>query len=72
MTRTYVKLFFSSEGAGPLEVVEQLRKIGMRPEVGEYDFSVEWHTPEQYGDAVRKMHSLLSGSRVRYTLMTKS
>jgi hypothetical protein len=70
--RTYVKLYFSSEGAGPLDLVEQMQGIGFRAEVGEYDFSVEWKTPEQYGTVVRRMHSLLAGSRVRYTLMTKN
>ncbi len=70
--RTYVKFYFSSEGAGPLDLVDQMRNIGFRAEVGDFDFSVEWHTPEQYGNTVRKMHSLLAGSRVRYTLMTKT
>lgn len=69
--RTYVKFYFSSEGAGPLDLVEQMRSIGFRAEVGDYDFSVDWDSPAQYSAAVRKMHGLLAGSRVRYTLMTR-
>ncbi len=69
--RTYVKMYFSSEGAGPLDVVEDLKKMGFRTEVGDYDFSISWETPEQYGSIVRKLHGTLAGSRVRYTIMTR-
>lgn len=68
--RTYVKIYFSSEGAGPLDIVEDLKKMGFRTEVGDYDFSVGWDNPEQYGVIVKRLHSILAGSRVRYTIMT--
>lgn len=69
--RTYIKMYFSSEGAGPLDMVEDLKKMGFRTEVGDYDFSIAWDSPEQYGMLIRKLHSMLAGTRVRYTLMTR-
>jgi hypothetical protein len=67
---TYVKLYFSSEGASPLDIVEELRSIGFRTEVGKYDFSITWDTPEEFGSIVKRLHSTLNGTRVRYTIMT--
>jgi hypothetical protein len=69
--RTYVKMYFSSEGAGPLDVVDDLKKMGFRTEVGEFDFSISWETPEQYGTIIKRLHSTLAGTRTRYTIMTR-
>jgi hypothetical protein len=70
--KTFVKLFFSSEGAGPLDVVEDLRNMGFSTEVGDYDFSISWDTPDQYVSIMRTLHNTLAGTRVRYTLMSAS
>ena len=70
--KTYVKLYFSSEGAGPLDIVEDLRNMGFRTEVGEYDFSISWESPEQYVSIMRSLHNALAGTRVRYTVMSSS
>jgi hypothetical protein len=69
--RTYVKMYFSSEGAGPLDIVEDMKKMGFRTEVGEFDFSVSWDTPEQYGNIIKRVHTTLAGTRLRYTIMTR-
>jgi hypothetical protein len=69
--RTYVKMYFSSEGAGPLDIVDDLKKMGFRTEVGEFDFSIAWETPEQYGTIIKRLHNTLQGTRTRYTIMTR-
>jgi hypothetical protein len=68
--RTFLKMYFSSEGASPLDVVEDLMKIGFRTEVGNYDFSISWETPERYVSIMRTLHNTLAGTRVRYTIRT--
>jgi hypothetical protein len=69
--RTFLKLYFSSEGAGPLDVVEDLMNMGFRTEVGRYDFSINWETPEKYASIIRTLHNTLAGTRVRYTIRTE-
>jgi hypothetical protein len=69
--RTYVKLLFNSEGKPPLEVVKDMRTLGFRPEVGEFDFSIGWKLPSEYGEIVTNLHKMLHGSKVLYSLVTR-
>ncbi|MEM3512923.1 MAG: hypothetical protein QXH13_01955, partial [Thermoplasmata archaeon] len=69
--RTYVKLLFNSEGKPPLEVVKDMRSLGFRPEVGEFDFSIGWKLPSEYGEIVTNLHKMLHGSKVLYSLVTR-
>ena len=40
--KTYLTIFFSSEGASPSEVVERLQSLGFAPTQGNYDFVYSW------------------------------
>ncbi|MGC8581261.1 MAG: hypothetical protein ACP5RS_03190 [Thermoplasmata archaeon] len=69
--KTYVKFQFSSEGIAPLDVVKEMKNMGFKPEVGEFDFSIEWETPTEYGEIIRMLHKRLYGFKVMYSLFTR-
>ncbi|MCL4326662.1 MAG: hypothetical protein M1481_07625 [Candidatus Thermoplasmatota archaeon] len=69
--KTYIKFEFSSEGTAPLEVVKEMKNLGFKPEVGEFDFSIEWETPTEYGEILRNFHKKLYGFKVFYSLYTR-
>ena len=53
--RLYIKFQFSSEGKNPLEVVKMMQEMGFTPEVGDYDFSIPFRTPEQYSEVLTEL-----------------
>ena len=73
VTKTYLTLWFSSEGKSPTSVVVRLQEIGFKPTRGEHDFVFDWgHDTElkdlfKLGDTV---HKTLKGSKVFYRLET--
>ncbi len=69
--KTYLKLHFYSEGPNPLEIVKLVKQIGFLPVVGDYDFVIEYDTPSEYADIVRRLHDALAGTRVYYRLISK-
>lgn len=42
ITKTYLTLWFSSEGANPTSVVMRLQEIGFKPTKGKHDFVYDW------------------------------
>ena len=40
--KTYLKIFFSSEGVSPSEVKTQLMNMGFKATKGNYDFVYDW------------------------------
>lgn len=40
--KTYLIVWFSSEGAKPSEVTDRLLNMGFRPIEGEYDYVYDW------------------------------
>lgn len=69
--RLYIKFQFDSEGKTPLEIIKITKELGFTPEVGEYDASIPFTNPAQYGEIVRDLCKALKGSHVLYTLTTK-
>jgi hypothetical protein len=69
--RLYVKFQFSSEGRNPLEIVKVMQELGFTPEVGDYDFSIPFRTPEQYAEILEEVKNRLKNTDVLYTLTTK-
>jgi hypothetical protein len=69
--KLYVKFYFTSEGSSPLEIIRMLRKLGFVPEVGDHDAVIKFEDPEEYTKIVEKLHELLKGMKVNYTLTTK-
>jgi hypothetical protein len=68
---TYLTLWFSSEGASPLEVKKELETIGFRPVQGGYDFVYFWQQKPNVtdllalGDSIQKA---LTGSQTMFKM----
>jgi hypothetical protein len=69
--KLYLKLYFSSEGKNPLDVIRDVEGVGFGPVVGDYDFVADFKSPEEYGQILRRLHMSLKGSGANYTLNTK-
>lgn len=71
--KTYLSLWFDSEGTNPTMVAEKLRAMGFKPIRGQYDHVYEWGRSVdlreilQIGTAV---HETLKGLKVLYKLET--
>ena len=71
--RTYLRMWYNSEGAGPIVVAEKLQGMGFEPIKGQYDYVYEWGREVELEDIFRIMtavHETLKGLRVLYKLET--
>jgi len=71
--KTYLTIWFYSEGANPLEVVERLRSLGFKPLKGYHDHVYEWNREVDLIDILElanKVHETLRGLKVFYKLET--
>ena len=72
--KTYLTIWFYSEGASPLEVVERLRSLGFKPLKGYHDHVYEWNKEVDLIDILElanKVHETLRGLKVFYKLETE-
>lgn len=71
--KTYLMIWFSSEGAEPQTVVQKLQEIGFKPMRGPYDHVYEW-TKDVDLDTILQLgttiHETLKGLKVLYKLET--
>ena len=71
--KTYLKIWFSSEGAGPTIVAEKLRSMGFEPMRGQHDHVYDWGRKVELEDILQiatAVHETLKGLNVLYTLET--
>ena len=69
--RSYLKIFISSEGAAPSEVVERLMRMGFQPTAGNYDFVIEWDENGSVQDMIQvanQVHATLKGCKVIFKM----
>lgn len=74
VVKTYLTVWFSSEGAGPIEVVERLRSLGFRPLRGYHDHIYDWNRKVELEDILQltdKIHETLKGLHVLYKIETE-
>ena len=72
--KTYLTVWFNSEGASPLEVVEKLRSMGFEPLKGYHDHTYDWKRKVELSDVLElanKVHETLKGLKVFYKLETE-
>jgi hypothetical protein len=73
--KTYLTIWFNSEGAGPVEVVERLRSMGFKPLRGYHDHVYDWGNKKaELEDILRianSVHETLKGLKVLYKLETE-
>jgi len=71
--QTYLMIWFSSEGAGPTEVVEKLQGMGFKPLTGQYDHVYDWKRTVTVEDVLglgNRVHETLKGLKVIYKMET--
>ncbi len=71
--KTYITLWFSSEGDIPSRIVEDLKKIGFQPITGNYDMEYVWDkraTKEDIIHLADVVKKALSGRGVLFKLET--
>jgi len=71
--KTYLKIWFNSEGAGPVIVAEKLLSMGFKPTKGQYDHVYNWGRKVELEDILQigtAVHESLKGLKVLYTLET--
>ena len=73
--RTYVRMIFQSEGAGPQVVLKLMHELGFEESMGMHDFVYRWKdkaTFDQVIELVSRMHERLNGLHVSYEITTIS
>ena len=74
LVKTYLTIWFYSEGASPLEVVDRLRALGFKPLRGYHDHVYEWSKKVELEDILQlanAVHETLKGLKVLYKLETE-
>lgn len=73
--KTYLSLFFNSEGAPPNEIDDVLKKHGFKPIMGTHDYVYEWSDEVSVEEVVAfsdKVHEDLRGCDIYYRIETIS
>jgi len=72
--KTYLKIYFNSEGASPSEVKNQLMNMGFEATKGNYDFVYNWGKKnadvEELVWFADRIHSALKGCKVLFSIET--
>ncbi len=69
--KLYLKIYINSQGASTLEIIKIAEKMGFSPSVGDYDFVIDFETPEEYGEILEELHRMLKGTKALYTVSGK-
>jgi len=71
--KTYLTIWFSSEGAEPSTVAQKLQSMGFKPIKGHYDHVYDWKkeaTLEDVLQLLNNVHQTLKGLKVLYKIET--
>jgi hypothetical protein len=72
--KTYLKIFFNSEGSPPSEVKNQLLGMGFKATKGNYDFVYDWGNDKATVDELvwfaDKVHAALRNTNVYFSIET--
>lgn len=71
--KTYLTIWFNSEGAGPTVVVERLLAMGFKPIKGHHDHVYDWKRDVDLEEIVQlgnSVHETLKGCNVIYKMET--
>ena len=72
--KTYLTIWFTSEGAGPTDVIERLRSLGFKPLRGYHDHVYDWKREVGIDEIIQianVVHGTLKGMKVLYKLETR-
>ncbi|UCE44477.1 MAG: hypothetical protein JSV57_03095 [Candidatus Bathyarchaeota archaeon] len=71
--RTYLRMWYNSEGANPVIVAEKLQDMGFEAITGQYDYVYNWKRDVELEDILQIMtsvHETLKGLNVLYKMET--
>ena len=71
--KTYLTIWFNSEGSPPTEVVERILAMGFKPIRGHYDHVYNWGREpklEEILNLANNLHETLKGLKVIYKIET--
>ena len=66
--KVFIKLFFSTEGPNPMEILARVRELGFQPVFGNYDLVKNVKNIDEYVALVKELHTKLQGTKVLYNL----
>lgn len=69
--KLYLKIYFSSEGATIMDIIKIAEEVGFAPYVGDFDFVLDFETPEEYAEVTEKLHEMLKGTMTMYKVSTR-
>jgi len=71
--KTYLTIWFSSEGAEPSTVAQKLQSMGFKPIKGQHDHVYDWKREATLDDVLQllnNVHHTLKGLQVLYKIET--
>ncbi len=71
--KSYMKIWFNSEGALPSDVNSRLMSLGFEPIQGDYDYVYDWKREPKIEEILAladKVHLTLKGMKVLFKLKT--
>lgn len=71
--KTYITLWFNSDGEGPSEITKKLESIGFNPIHGNYDLMYEWDKKASVEEILRLgnlVQKKLKGAKVMFKMET--
>jgi len=71
--KTYLMIWFNSEGAEPSTVAQKLQSMGFKPIKGHYDHVYDWKREASLDEVLQlcnNVHETLKGLKVLYKIET--
>ena len=71
--KTYLSVWFNTNGENPSNITKKLAKIGFKPIRGNYDYEYDWKRTASVDEILNigdKLQQMLKGSNVLFKLET--
>ncbi len=71
--KTYLTIWFNSNGASPTKILEKLEDIGFKPMKGNYDMAYDWNSKPETDEVLHLANTVrkkLKGDKVLFKLET--
>ncbi|MBI4214877.1 hypothetical protein HY546_02690 [archaeon] len=69
--KTYLTIWFNSDGAKPTQVVQQIEKFGFNPLRGNYDFEYDWGSRNVSADEILALNDRLQARLKKANVLFK-
>ena len=55
-----------------MDIIKIAEEVGFSPYVGDFDFVLDFETPEEYAEITERLHEMLKGTKTMYKVSTRS